>query len=228
MNESKLKVSKKIIQKIKNLLALSKNNSNQNEAYNSMLLAQKLMMKYKIEISELELEDKEGIVEQIYNTKKGIWRKLLIKEISVNFNCDVYLRGNVIIIMGTPEDIEITKIMYEYSEEQVILQFKALLKDEYDLGSSDIKYRNMLFRSYAYGFITGLDLKFKEQKQKYQDEWGLVLVNKDLEDYRESKQIKKTRTYNTSDIDRYASRKGQNDGYNMSNPNVIENKSEVH
>ena len=47
-------MKEKIIEKIKKALALANNNKNPNEAQAAMLMAQKMMAKYHIEMQEVE------------------------------------------------------------------------------------------------------------------------------------------------------------------------------
>ena len=100
----------KIIIKIKNLLDLSNNNPNQNEAFAAALKAQELMAKYKIKIEDLE-DNKSQIMEKYFDgdelsgNKK--WRVYLAQIISKNFRCKCYLSGKYIVFYGYDNDAEI-------------------------------------------------------------------------------------------------------------------------
>ena len=100
----------KIIIKIKNLLDLSNNNPNQNEAFAAELKAQELMAKYKIKIEDLE-DNKSQIMEKYFDgdelsgNKK--WRVYLAQIISKNFRCKCYLSGKYIVFYGYDNDAEI-------------------------------------------------------------------------------------------------------------------------
>ena len=100
----------KIIIKIKNLLDLSNNNPNQNEAFAAALKAQELMAKYKIRVENLE-DNPEKITRQFFDgsevsgNKK--WRSYLAQIISKNFRCKCYLSGDYIVFYGYDNDAKI-------------------------------------------------------------------------------------------------------------------------
>ena len=116
-------MKEKIIEKIKKALALANNNKNPNEAQAAMLMAQKMIAQYHIEMQEVEEVEEAEVQEDEVNVKKGSWRKSLMKVICNNYRCDCFLRGNTgkrIIIVGAKEDIEIAKTIYEFAENQLL------------------------------------------------------------------------------------------------------------
>lgn len=82
-----------IILKIKKLLALSKS-SNQNEAQNAMLKAQKLLIKYKLSLQEIESYSIEKIKIEDFKTNQKFrgksWKGNLAQVIADNFGCFLY------------------------------------------------------------------------------------------------------------------------------------------
>lgn len=84
---------KEIIIKIQKLLALSKS-SNQNEAQNAMLKAQKLLIKYKLSLQEVESFSKENVKIEDFRTEQKFrgksWKSNLAKVIADNFRCFMY------------------------------------------------------------------------------------------------------------------------------------------
>lgn len=112
--------NEKILNKIKNLLDLSNNNPNENEAIAAALKAQELMAKYDVEIAELEdtPADKE-IVEEIFYEGNGHqvknWKYGLARVVSSNFRCKYYiLNKKHIVFYGYKEDAKIAKDVFTY------------------------------------------------------------------------------------------------------------------
>lgn len=217
-----MEVKEKVIEKIKKALALANNNKNPNEAQAAMLMAQKMMAKYHIEMQEVEEVEEAEIQENEVNIKKGSWRKSLMKLICNNYRCDCFLRGNTgkrIIIVGDKEDIEIAKTIYEFAENQLLDGFQRYFKNNYEEYAS-IQTRNAVRNDYADGFIRGLKEKFERQKAKEIKEnaqYALIVTNKKVEEYMENLNIKgKYRgTNNNSFVDPYAFINGRDKGLNM-------------
>lgn len=65
-------MKEKIIEKIKKALALANNNKNPNEAQAAMLMAQKMMAKYHIEMQELEEAEEPEIQQDGVEIKKEV------------------------------------------------------------------------------------------------------------------------------------------------------------
>ena len=211
----------KIIEKIKKALALASNNKNSNEAQAAMLMAQKMMAKYHIELQEIEETDQSEIQEDEINLKKGGWRKYLIKLICNNYRCDCYIRGNTgkkIVIIGSKEDIEIAKTVYEFAEIQLLEGFQKYFKNNYTEYTT-MKIKNAAKKDYAYGFISGLKTKFEKQKikeSKVNKQYALVIKNEKVKEHMDKLNIKGTYKNNDeSFLDAYAYLKGREKGANM-------------
>ncbi|WP_294363808.1 DUF2786 domain-containing protein, partial [uncultured Clostridium sp.] len=84
---------REIIVKIKKLLALSKS-SNENESQNAMLKAQKLLIKHKLSLQEVERYSKENIKIENLKTEQKFrgksWKSNLARVIADNFGCFIY------------------------------------------------------------------------------------------------------------------------------------------
>lgn len=203
----------KIIKKIENLFELAKDNSSENESHAALAMAQKLMMKYKIEESELEQIKKKDIVEEYYKLKKGLWRRYLLKEIAINFLCDAYLKGRLAMIVGKSQDIEFVKMMYEFAEKQLLSTFQFFLKQNYDLPIR-LKIKNEILRSYAIGFINGLHEKLECQKKENIQKWEIILCDNSITEYMEEKTLNSAKKP-TQDIDPFIAAAGYRNGKNM-------------
>ena len=215
-------MKEKIIEKIKKALALANNNKNPNEAEAAMLMAQKMMAKYHIEMQEVEEAEEPEIQQDGVEIKKGSWRKSLMKLICNNYRCDCYIQGvggKKIIIVGAKEDIEIAKTIYEFAENQLTDGFNKYFENNYTEYTS-IQVKNAVRKDYADGFIRGLNEKFEKQKQeeiKENQQYALVLTNTKVEEFMDNLNIKGH--YKSKDnnffTDPYAYINGRDKGLNM-------------
>lgn len=169
--------TKIIITKIQNLLQLAKS-SNENEAKNAMLLAQKLLMRHKLSMKEVEEADVEEVVIEQHGTgctyTKATWKGTLANIIADNFGCYTFVRkyySKEVCFLGKDDDIQVCNIVFKYALEVIKIEsnkFKNKYKKE---GKSTVGVEN----TYAVAFIKGLMDAFEEQKSQHQ-EWGLVLI----------------------------------------------------
>lgn len=88
--------TEKIINKIKKVLELSKNNPSEKEAQAAALKAQKLMVEYHISMEEVSgIEDSENISEECTNVGTGNkWKYRLSTIIARNFRCNIFIMEN--------------------------------------------------------------------------------------------------------------------------------------
>ena len=111
----------KILSKIKNLLDLANNNSNENEAIAAALKAQELMAKYNIELDQLEdKKETREIVKEVYRQsgkhEMGKWKIGLAAIIAQNFRCKTYFigRSSNVVFYGYKEDAKIALQVFTY------------------------------------------------------------------------------------------------------------------
>lgn len=168
-----------IVIKIKKLLALSKS-SNEYESRNAILMAQKLLMKYKLTLKEVEefQDNNFEIREQRTGIKIRIskWKNALGNVVANNFGCYMFVRSgrtHEICFYGKDEDVLICKIIMEYAikcinsnGDKLIKKLKQDKRRKYFKGIKD---------DYALGFVHGLKERFEEQI-KSNKEWGLVIA----------------------------------------------------
>lgn len=168
-----------IISKIQRLLALSKS-SNENESQNAMIMAQRLLIKYKLSIKEVELYKKEDV--KVGENRTGIkfrgsnWKSNLAQVIANNFGCYLFYKTNrtrEICFYGKEGDVTICNIMLEYAIKSVNQNGDKLIKKLKQ--DKRRKHFNRIKDDYALGFIKGLDERFKEQVNSNK-EWALVIV----------------------------------------------------
>ncbi len=86
----------RILRRVKGLLALAEGNSNMEESHSAFLMAQKLMVKYGIEASELT--DDESVIQVLDSDGTDFkrlywWERQLAHIVAKNFRCKDYYNG---------------------------------------------------------------------------------------------------------------------------------------
>ena len=225
---------REVIIKIQKLLALSKS-SNQNEAQNAMLKAQKLLIKYKLSLQEVESYSKENIKIEDFKTEQKFrgksWKSNLAQVIADNFGCFIYFNtGNYkirrICFYGKEEDVIIANIMLEYAVKWINLEGNKLVKRMKQ--DKRRKHFDGIKNDYAIGFIVGLEERFRSQI-KENAEWGLV-IQKDqavIDSYNKfSSGFGKISVNKKFNRHLKAYNQGKEDGKKFDNSDKIENEGE--
>lgn len=213
--------------KIKKLLALGQS-PNENEARDALLLARKLMAKYKL--SEGEVTEKESKIETVacgiqWTSDSGdIWLTDLCKILSDNYCCVSAwshahgTRTYKLVLTGIEDDLQVCRAVIEYAVGFVRGQIK--IHQRKYLGDS-----KSIAHSYARGFIMGLEMAFEEQNEKEEQEdhnWALVVQKpEEVQKYADSLGSKDVKV-KKSTFDPLAYMKGQNDGRNFSANKVLQ------
>ena len=212
-----------VIEKIQKLLRLA-NSQNENEAQSAMLMAQKLMAQYKIELSQVEdAEIDHNVVEEEADKKahSTAWKRQLALLIAQSFQCETYVvgyRSYKTVFIGKQANVKICKQVYEAAIRFIDFNFGIywrttgkykLPRDAKWLGWTElpVSYSIAQKSSYAMGFIHRLKGRFEEQKVKADKEgWGLVLVkDPDVVEYKLNLNLSKSNftSANTEDSDAY-------------------------
>jgi len=184
-------VKEKVIDRIKKLLMLGENNTNESEAQSAILKAQELMAMHGLDMSELETGETEKVNDvrdiSLSGYKKlEFWHIDLASIVSKNFKCFLYLAKGVdgtksIKFVGTVQDLEVAKEVYYFAIES-IEYFKALFVINYKLENRGEKNYIPVANLYVNGYLKGLGDKLKEQVEK--NNWALVVVTpKEVKDY---------------------------------------------
>jgi len=150
----------KIIEKIRKLLALSKNNASLAEAESAALKAQELMARYGVSVSE-ESEEIKKVIAHVRSTIKDAaqWRLRLASIVAKNFRCKAYYIGHTQVFFGYESDARIAKEVYEYLYRvgnRNANKMYAKVKSETGSGAG-------VYNSYVSGFLVGLQSKLDEQ-----------------------------------------------------------------
>lgn len=159
MDEEK---KEKIIDKIRKILELSKNNPSQEEATAAALKAQQLLAQYHIEMADIEdVSEIDDIEECEYYTGQGNkWKYNLANVIARNFRCKVYSKNSAYIVFyGYETDAKIAKEVFE----SLFKQGKTLAGREYDYYKSMYGSGRGIMNSFYIGFIDGIKHELEKQ-----------------------------------------------------------------
>ena len=213
-------------EKIEKLLALS-TSSNEHEARAALVKAKELMIKNKLTEEDFESVKKQEIKsvvsdEVVWTTDSGkIWMVHLVKLI-----CDEYLctaawqtargtRTHKLVITGMENDVEICRPAVEYAVGFVDGTIRYLQRKSYT------KDPKVVAKSYADGFIMGLEMVFEEQKEEH-PEWALAIVKpQEVTDYEKALGNKTVKT-RAVEFDALSYIRGQKDGAEFNTKRVLE------
>ncbi len=191
--------NKKIIKNIKGLLAISRDQKNDEESQSAFVLAQKLMIQYNIdknEVEELSIDSENDVIgEESVTIYKRLywWERQLAFIISKNFRVKNFLNNKYsgrqkkrrIVFYGFGRDLELAKEMYILAYEVILFHSKKFI-DNYYLENAKVSrsryMTNSLKASYINGFLEGLEQRFDEQVSALREVYEvLVLVPEEVE-----------------------------------------------
>lgn len=158
----------KILDKISNLMKRAKEKDDA-EGQTSILLAQKLMAKHNISVSQVQIfESKSEVNESRVEFGRMIWWYAeLAATIASHFRCSCMKHGSSVIFVGLDEDAEIATAVYQGAIDHIKYRRRQMT-----WASKDEK------NSYIVGFMCGLDDKLEAQKaelERESDSTALVL-----------------------------------------------------
>lgn len=157
----------KIILKVQNLLELAYDAPNDEEGQSALLMAQKLMVKHNLAMSDIQKIHKNNIGETVAASEYRMvwWKEKLAGILGANFRCKVIRQRKVdegitkMIFFGYDSDAEYCTKVYEgavlYLEYRLKRLFPTITKARW----KDYK------KSYLFGFLTGLNERFEKQIQ---------------------------------------------------------------
>lgn len=196
----------KIIDKIQNLLELSYDAPDDEEGQTALLMAQKLMVKHNLSMSDLAAAKPQNNIGETLGTREyrlPWWQEKLAAILGPNFRCRTirrrYRKEGVtqMIFFGYHSDAELCSKVYEGA----ILYLKHRLKRL--LLTVPRAYWKNYKKSYLLGFLEGIDQRFKEQSQSSEEFSLMVQVPAEvLEEQRRRMGSLKSRTINVEvDVD---------------------------
>lgn len=152
----------KILEKVKKVLALSKNNPSEAEAQSAALKAQRMMAEYNITIKELEgkMIDNDISQVEVYVKMGNKWKAPLAFIVSKNFRCKYYFYGrDWIVFFGHKIDAEIAaetfKFLFDFGNRKATNYYLKLKKE----GKNTKGVKN----AYLVGFLEGINEVFEKQ-----------------------------------------------------------------
>lgn len=155
-----------MIEKIKKILNLSKNNSSVEEAASAALQAQKLMAKYNIHEDEVTLEELKGdeigenTVELNHSSHLLAWYKNLAVVVAENFRVKTYLDAKRdVVFRGFTEDTKIAQEVYRY----LYTLGNKLAGRAYAEAKNNTGTAKGVYNSFVVGYLTGIKEALNEQ-----------------------------------------------------------------
>lgn len=167
----------KIIDKVKNLLELAYDTPNDEEGQTALLMAQRLMVKYNLSMSDIKISQRnDNIGEAVghWEYRMVWWKEKLAAILGGNFRCQVIRRRKhdkgitQIIFFGYDSDTELCKQIYEATLLYLDYRLKRLYRTAITGNYKEYK------KSYLLGFLEGLDQRFKIQVQS-SEEFALMV-----------------------------------------------------
>ena len=166
----------KILDKISNLMKRARN-ANDAEGEASILLAQKLMIKHNVSLSDVELFENQSEINSssVQFGRLLWWQRVLAANLASQFRCKSVLSGtNKVIFYGMNDDAQIASEVYE----------GAVMHIKYR--RSKMTYATKAEKtSYIKGFICGLIDRLEEQRMSLVSESTelMVLVPQEVNDH---------------------------------------------
>ncbi|MGO5579718.1 DUF2786 domain-containing protein [Streptococcus milleri] len=167
----------KIISKVQNLLELTYDAPNDEEGQTALLMAQKLMVKHNLSMSDIKASQKnDNIGETVghWEYRMVWWKEKLAAILGENFRCKTIRRRLVekgitqMIFFGYDTDAELCTKVYEGALLYLDYRLKRLFPTVSKARWKDYK------KSYFLGFLDGLDQRFKNQTQS-SEEFALMV-----------------------------------------------------
>lgn len=152
----------KIIDKIRKVLELSKNNPSKEEAEAAALKAQKMLAEYHIEMADIEsVSAIEEITEVQYYTGTGNkWKYSLASTIASNFRCCLYvINKSYVVFYGYETDAQVAKEVFE----NLFNLGKRLAGKEYDTYKRKYGTAPGVMNTFYVGFVDGIRSVLEKQ-----------------------------------------------------------------
>lgn len=191
----------KIIKKVKGLLAIARDEKNDEESQSAFILAQKLMIQYAISKHEVEdydlLNESDKINEESVTIYKRLywWEHYLSQLIAKNFRVKECSSGRYIdkgkqrkkkiVFYGYGRDLELAKEMYILAYDVILFHTKQYINECYnDYQEKRRRYvTESIKSSYIKGFLDGLSERFEEQLSVLRESYEvMVLVPTEVEE----------------------------------------------
>jgi len=142
---SNLERNEKILRKIKGLLSLANNNTNDEEAQSAFMMAQKLMIKHDISMDDVSITREKSVEDSRATVYKKLfwWERKLAAIVAKNFRTKFYYSNKyidgtaqikrAIVFMGYDKDVALAKEIYILAYEVINLYSKRFIESYYNL-----------------------------------------------------------------------------------------------
>lgn len=155
----------KIIQTIRKILELSKNNPSEEEAKSAALKAQELLAKYHLDMKEIEsidVDEVESIEEVRVNIPAKKWKYKLARIVADNFRCQhFYIGKSTLVFYGHKTDADVAAETYKY----LFDIGNRLAGREVDKVFGETGTSANVYNSFVAGFCAGIEEALGEQCQ---------------------------------------------------------------
>ena len=185
--------NEKIIRKVRGLLAIAQDERNDKESQSAFILAQKLMLQYGIQNSDIESQTNQQQNAAIQETAVTVYKRLfwwerhLAQIISKNFRVKYFLNSKMvgrqqkrqIIFYGLVSDLHLAKEIYLLAYEVLLFHSKTFVNQYYQQQGKSTRSRYVtesLKTSYMRGFLSGLDERFNEQVAALREQYELLVL----------------------------------------------------
>jgi len=222
----------KIIDKIRKLLELSKNNPNKEEAILALTKARELMFKHNVDMENIKKDDT-NYFEKIVQLKK--WKNWILFFLMYlndafgtfslynEYTKRVYFYGEKEKVLGISEIFE---FLFEVADYLAMKEYRNYLK-EYGTGKG-------IYLSYILGFINGVNNALEKQNREF-EEYGIVIVTSEVlkQQVRKDKNAvekREKRLFNKNineDLNREVFDKGYDEGITILDKKQIEGDKSV-
>lgn len=200
----------KIKDRIAKLLKLAES-PNEHEAKAALIKAKKFMMENKLEMNDINFEEKNVVkinTEITFNSLRNSWLIDLSSLIAKNYCCVTFYtkkynkKNNEVVLCGFEEDVSICNFIFKYAYDCIEAWCKNLKKEMKRNGYPNLHIKKCC-NGYASGFVVGLEESYKKQAESNQ-EWGLVaLIPKEVENVVESMGCIKMKVESEIDTESY-------------------------
>lgn len=164
------------------------NGATESEAQNALLLARKLMLKYKIDKKDIykSSNDIYQLELQFNFDVQNIWPRQLLSIFIKNCGIFSYVKLNndkmKYILFGFKVDVECVEVLFNCAYELILKQANKNYNDFVELFGSEYAINNSIKDCYIQGFLSGLEYKYEEQNKSNKNFALMIIPDKKVKD----------------------------------------------
>lgn len=173
----------KILDRVRKLLALSRDNTNVNEAAVAAATAQRLIFEHQISAEQLEIQDEPLIKGSVYRVKgkqMQAWRHTLVTGLAKSLDAKAIRTGQDLVVFGTQDQIETVAYMFQYLDRTIT----ELSENDFEVQlAENVKTaRSSFCKGATYVICARLYEQYKAQRQKieHSNSTALTVINSKL------------------------------------------------